>query len=91
MPEQISLPWANMKTFNIRFRFRGHDRFAMVDKKMNAHSTLYSVYFTDVELVLDFGGRMDYKEDGRFVSSKEVIAEDVAFLHAAVYPELQVA
>ena len=46
-----------MRNFNILFHFRGHNRVASVDYSAIDH--LYSVYLTDVELVLEFGNKLE--------------------------------
>ncbi|HZF65108.1 MAG TPA: hypothetical protein VEZ55_11500 [Chitinophagaceae bacterium] len=77
-----------MKNFNILFRFRGFDRIAMVYKEESSAARRYAIYFTDVELVLLFGGKVIYKEDGSFSTSKKVKAEDAEVLQSILHTKL---
>ena len=56
-----------MKIFNIHFYFRDHNRVAHVH--MSEASDTYTVYFTDVELILEFGNKAKYnqREGVRFI------------------------
>ena len=80
-----------MKNFNILFHFRGFNRIAIVYKEETSTTKKYSIYFTDVELVLLFGGKIECKEDGSFSTTKKVKAEDAAILQSILYDKIQTA
>jgi hypothetical protein len=58
-----------MRIFNFQFRFRDHNRIAHVH--VSAASEDYTLYFTDVELILEFGNKAKYskREGVRFFKS----------------------
>jgi hypothetical protein len=49
-----------MKVFNIRFRFRNSTHIANVCFSNAVDG--YTIYFTDVELILEFGGKASYNK-----------------------------
>jgi hypothetical protein len=49
-----------MKVFNIQFRFRNSTHIANVYFSNAVDG--YTIYFTDVELILEFGGKASYNK-----------------------------
>jgi hypothetical protein len=47
-----------MQIFNISFPFRNQNRIANV--QFSEATSSYTIYFTDVELVLEFGSKAEY-------------------------------
>lgn len=80
-----------MTNFNILFSFQGIERIAMVYKTEKSSYPRYSVYFTDVEMVLHFGAKIDYLEDGSIFSSKEINPKHAEELHHTLQPKLRAA
>lgn len=72
-----------MSNFIIRFSFRGKSHIASVYPSKQTASS-YSVYFTDVELVLEFGSKVEYTKNGSLKISKDHEKKSVLLLQEAL-------
>jgi hypothetical protein len=74
-----------MDSFPIRIDFRGH-RF---NAQVHQHDSYYLVWFTDSEIVKDFGGQVTVHNDfEHFVHKETEEAKDKKDFHAAIVKEL---
>ena len=72
--------FAGMESYPINFYFRSHNFKAQVHK----HTTHYHIWFTDSELIHDFGGMITFTPDFLFRSGKVTKAEDAKLFYKAI-------
>ena len=73
-----------MRTFNILFQFRNRAHIANVH--FSSRSQRYTIYFTDVELILEFGSKAEYTTEGGLVLLKN--GKDLEALKAVIISHL---
>ena len=72
--------FAVMQSYPINFYFRSNNFKAQVHK----HITHYHIWFTDTELIHDFGGMVTFSTDFRFQSGKLTKAADASLFYKAI-------
>ncbi len=72
-----------MSSFTISFTFRGQSYVASIYQS-GAQPNLYSVYFTDVELIFEFGSKVEYTHDGKLQLSKKADQQIISLLTQAL-------
>ena len=75
-------------SFTISFFFRGHIYIASVYNSQES-TMLYTIYFTDVDLILEFGPKVEYSYNGQLHISKETGNEAKNLLQEALIQELK--
>lgn len=79
-----------MKNFTICFSFRGQSHIASVYAS-TVLNVSYAIYFTDVELILEFGSMVEYTIDGNLQLSKSLKENSVLLLREALTEQLDLA
>jgi hypothetical protein len=69
--------------FTICFTFRGQSYVASVYHSQDNNQS-YSVYFTDVDLILEFGHKVEYTSEGQLRVSKDNEPQAVLLLQHAI-------
>lgn len=74
-----------MKVFNIQFKFRNSTHIANV--YFSEAIDGYTLYFTDVELILEFGGKAHYNKQNGLVFLKQ--GNDSETLKASIIGQIE--
>ena len=74
-----------MESYQLNFYFRSHNFKAQVHK----HTTHYHIWFTDTQLIHDFGGMITYSPEYIFQSGKASKVEDANAFYKAIAEYLQ--
>ena len=75
-----------MQTFNILFYYLSQPHIASV--QYNPFTSSYTIYFTDVELILEFGSKAELNSKGEFNTTKEGVTNNLDNLKEVIKQEL---
>ena len=77
-----------MSSFTICFSFRDQAYFASVYRSED-NAYLYTIYFTDVDLILEFGSKVEYRNNGELQLAKEIDADSRFLLQQVLAEQLK--
>jgi hypothetical protein len=75
-----------MHSFNIVFYYTGNPHIASI--QYNSFQNAYTIYFTDVELILEFGNKAELLQNGELLLQKVKSSKEQNFLKEAILEQL---